>query len=115
MYPTHGPVSRVNTHIHTHTDVIQVYCSPFSLSDEREEDKTDMLRAILAQMEHKYQVQMWDLKGVPFSVHMYVPEIHPITGEEFHEREDMAHVLKVRVQKCMAKCFEHEIFFYSRI
>jgi len=26
---------------------------------------------------------------------MYVPEVHPITGMEFHEREDDAHVLKV--------------------
>ena len=26
---------------------------------------------------------------------MYVPEIHPITCDEYHEREDDAHVLKV--------------------
>ena len=46
-------------------------------------------------MEYKYQVCHWVEKGVPFSTHMYVPEIHPITGKEFHEREDFAHIMKV--------------------
>ena len=55
-----------------------------------------MLRAILAQMEYQYQVEKWVAQGVPFSFYLYVPEIHPITGEEFHEREDFAHVLKVK-------------------
>ena len=30
-----------------------------------------------------------------FLFYMYVPEIHPLTGEPFHEREDEAHVFKV--------------------
>lgn len=59
------------------------------------EDTCDMLRSILAQFEYSYQVCLWDSKGVPFRVHMYVPEIHPITGKEFHEREDFD--LKVTV------------------
>ena len=54
-----------------------------------------MLRAIFAQFEYQYQVHLWDSKEVPFHMYMYVPEIHPITGEEFHKREDFAHVLKV--------------------
>ena len=54
-----------------------------------------MLRSILAQFEYTFQVCDWDRKGVPFKVHFYVPEVHPITGAEFHEREDDAHVLKV--------------------
>ncbi len=30
-----------------------------------------------------------------FRTYMYVPESHPITSMEYHEREDDAHVLKV--------------------
>jgi len=37
----------------------------------------------------------WVSKGVPFNKHLYVPEIHPITGMEFCEREDEGHVFKV--------------------
>lgn len=55
-----------------------------------------MLRSILAQLEYRYQVCEWDNAGVPFRTYLYVPEKHPITGSEFHEREDFAHVLKVQ-------------------
>ena len=48
-------------------------------------------------MEYTYQVRSWDEKGVPFRTHLYVPENHPITGNEFHEREDEAHVFKVNI------------------
>lgn len=54
-----------------------------------------MVRSILAQFEYRYQINLWESKGVPFRTYMYVPEIHPLTKEEFHEREDFAHVLKV--------------------
>ena len=60
-----------------------------------EETVIDKLRSILAQFEYQYQVCLWDSKGVPFRTHLYVPENHPLTGKEFHEREDFAHVLKV--------------------
>ncbi len=70
-------------------------CTYNNYVDQRTEDKGDKLRAILSQMEYKYQVCHWVEKGVPFSTHMYVPEIHSITGKEFHEREDLAHILKV--------------------
>ncbi len=60
-----------------------------------EETKEDKLRSILAQLEFQYQVLEYEKKGVPFRRHMYVPEIHPISGLEYHEREDDAHVLKV--------------------
>lgn len=32
---------------------------------------------------------------MPFRTYMYVPEIHPFTKKEFHEREDEGHVFKV--------------------
>lgn len=61
----------------------------------KDEGKLEKLRSILAQLEYQYQVNYWESKGVPFKSHLYVPEIHPVTGMEFCEREDEAHVLKV--------------------
>lgn len=66
------------------------------MTDIEKEDESDMLRSILSQFEYTYLVCDWDRKGVPFRTYFYVPEIHPITGVEFHEREDDAHVLKVQ-------------------
>ena len=67
-----------------------MYCA------ERPQDThADKLRSIIAQLDYSYQVCDYDKKGVPFCTYMYVPEVHPITGNEYHEREDDAHVLKV--------------------
>ena len=38
---------------------------------------------------------IWHSKGIPFKDHLYVPEVHPLTGAEFCEREDESHVFKV--------------------
>ena len=46
-------------------------------------------------MEFSYQVTQWAERGVPFKTHLYVPEVHPVTQENFHEREDEGHVFKV--------------------
>ncbi len=54
-----------------------------------------MLRSILAQLEYSYQVRRWDSSGVTFQTYLHVPETHPTTRSEFHEREDFAHVIKV--------------------
>ncbi len=67
------------------------------LSLGKTEDFTDMLRSILAQLEYRHQINYWESQGVPFKTHMYVPEVHPLTEEEFHEREDEGHVFKVRI------------------
>ena len=56
----------------------------------------DKLRSILAQLDYSYEIKRWDQEGVNFSQHIYVPEVHPITGQFFLEREDEAHVFKVR-------------------
>ena len=32
---------------------------------------------------------------MPFKDHLYVPEVHPLTGAGFCEREDEGHVFKV--------------------
>ena len=44
---------------------------------------------------------MWNAKGVPFQTFMYVPEVHPLSHKEFHEREDEGHVFKV--YRCIIK------------
>ena len=46
-------------------------------------------------MDYRYHVCLWDEKGVPFRTFMYAPEIHPVLGTEYHEREDEGHVFKV--------------------
>ena len=56
-----------------------------------------MLRSILAQFHYRKEVLEWEKKGVPFRTHAYVPEEHPLTGLPFHEREDEAHVFKVKI------------------
>ena len=66
------------------------YCT-----ERLEETHEDKLRSIIAQLEYSYEVCDYDKKGVPFHTYIYVPEKHPITGSECHEREDDAHVLKV--------------------
>ena len=57
----------------------------------------EMLRSILAQLHYKYEILEWEKKGVPFRSHIYVPEIYPTTHCPFQEREDKAHVLKVKI------------------
>ena len=61
------------------------------------EGLTDKLRSILAQFEFKQTLKKWEERGVNFRLYLYVPELHPETGESFCEREDEAHVLKVCV------------------
>ena len=41
-------------------------------------------------------VMEWEEKGVPFRSHAYVPEVHPLTKTDFHEREDEGHLFKVK-------------------
>ena len=54
-----------------------------------------MLKSILSQLEYKHTILEWQKKNVPFCSCIYVPESHPSTGVQFHEREDEAHVFKV--------------------
>ena len=66
----------------------------------KDETKAEKLRSILAQLEFQYQINTWQLKGVPFKDHLYVPEVHPVTGVGFCEREDDGHVFKVLLFLC---------------
>lgn len=69
-------------------------CTNIRSSIGVKEDDDAKLRSILAQFEYKQLVEYWEKRGVPFATYFYVPETHPITQTEFHERDD-AHVLKV--------------------
>jgi len=55
----------------------------------------EKLRSILAQLEYTHCVNLLHDKGALFKDHLYVPEVHPITGIEFCEREDEGHIFKV--------------------
>lgn len=59
------------------------------------ETQTDKLKSILSQLHYKHLVDQYEARGVNFRSHLYVPEVHPITEMEFHEREDEGHVFKV--------------------
>ena len=72
-----------------------------------DETRIQQLQSILAQLEFKFKVCQWEHSRVPFHQHIYVPEIHPITGQKFHEREDEGHVFKV--------CFPSLFFLYMYI
>ena len=61
----------------------------------KDETKVEKLRPILAQLEYTYSVNLLHSKGVCFRNHLYVPEVHPIMGVEFCEREDEGHIFKV--------------------
>jgi len=63
----------------------------------KDESKVEKLQSILAQLEYKHQINLWNSKGIPFKHHLYVPEVHPVTGIQFCEREDEGHVFKVHV------------------
>ena len=61
----------------------------------KDETRVEKLRSILAQLDYCYQINDWHSKGVPFKYHLYMPKVHPLTGVEFYECEDEAHVFKV--------------------
>lgn len=61
----------------------------------QEENLTDQLRSILAQLDYSYQINQLESEGVNFHSHMYVAEVHPETKTTFCEHEDEAHILKV--------------------
>ena len=53
------------------------------------------MKSIIAQMDYTHRIRLWQSNGVPFDVHLYVPETHPDTNEISYEQEDIVHLLKV--------------------
>ena len=58
------------------------------------ESLLDKLRSVVATYQFQADVNYWKERGVDFSLHVYVPEIDPITGTVHHERSDHNHLLK---------------------
>ena len=83
--------------IHNWIDGKYTLISCLTLFDILGKDETlvEKLRSIMAQLEYQYQINAWSDKGIHFKELLYVPEVHPLTGMEFYEREDEGHILKV--------------------
>ena len=62
----------------------------------KSETVVEKLKSVLSQLHYKYLILLYEAKGVDFRSHVYVPDIHPITKMEFHDREDEGHVYKVQ-------------------
>jgi hypothetical protein len=58
------------------------------------ESLLDKLRTLVATYRFRHRINEVKEEGVDFSCHLYVPERDPITGDDFHEREDHCHILK---------------------
>ena len=69
----------------------------FATSLGKTESLEEEMKSILAQYEYSSTIKGFQERGVPFCTYMYVPEVHPETGEIFYEHEDDAHLLKVVV------------------
>ena len=77
----------------------------YTCTTGREESDADKLCSILAQLEFRHVIKEWDQKGVNFSQHLFVPEVHPIMGVGFCEMEDEGHVFKVDMSiLCVCVC-----------
>ena len=70
----------------------------------KEESTVDKLRSVLSQLEFSATTKDWERKSVNFSRHLYVPEKHPVTGENFCEIEDDGHVFKVCAHSYACTC-----------
>lgn len=77
------------------------------------EERVDQLRSILAQLEFSHTIRTYDRNGVPFISHLHVPEVHPLTGHTWYEREDPAHVLKVNIHTCQLQSHYRNIRAYN--
>lgn len=60
----------------------------------RTESLLDKLRTIVATFRYRNRIAELKKEGADFSMHVYVPEVDPITGDFYHEREDHCHILK---------------------
>ena len=60
-----------------------------------------------------FAIRYWSMKtGVPFRTHLYVPEVHPVSGQEYHEKVDDAHVLKVLCARIILYVISCYALFY---
>lgn len=86
------PVSYPCVHVYV---FISIYACTLTCYTENMESEVEMLKSIFAQLEYTYEVCSWHSQGVHFRHYLYIPEMHPLTGQMFIEREDEGHVFKV--------------------
>lgn len=52
------------------------------------------MRTIADTFRYRYRISELKREGADFRMHVYVPEMDPITVDFYHEREDHCHILK---------------------
>lgn len=67
---------------------------PCSFKVDTPENVTDKLKSLVATYRFRRRVEELKEQGVDFSTYLYIPEVDPITGDVYHEREDHCHILK---------------------
>lgn len=67
---------------------------PYSFKADTQENLTDKLKSLVATYRFRHRVAELKHQGVDFSTYLYIPEVNPVTGDVFHEREDHCHILK---------------------
>lgn len=67
---------------------------PCSFKVDTPENFTDKLKSLVATYRFRHRVEELKGQGVDFSTYLYIPEIDPVTGDVYHEREDHCHILK---------------------
>ena len=80
-----------------------------------QEDTTDMLKSILAQFEYTARVKQYVCEGVPFNVHLHVPEIHQSTGSVLCQREDEGHLFKVNFSCIVGHMYSSSVNIFVSI
>ena len=58
------------------------------------ESLLDKLRSLVATYCYRHRIVELASDGVDLHTYLYVPEMDPITGDYYHEREDHCHILK---------------------
>ena len=67
---------------------------PYPFKVDTPESFTDKLKSLVATYRYRHCVEELKEQGVDFSTYLYIPEVHPVTGDIYHEREDHCHILK---------------------
>ena len=67
---------------------------PYPFKVDTRENFTDKLKSLVATYRFRHRVEELKGQGVDFSTYLYIPEVDPVTGDVYHEREDHCHILK---------------------
>ena len=86
---------------------------PYPFRRNNPETLLDKLRSIVATYIYRYRIKELQEEGADFSLHLYNPEVYPVTGMIRHDRGDHNHILKriatsTRTGKC--ETFNYEAY-----